>query len=65
MFEREPQEVILQGCALPQDTSHQYTRFASPVSDNRRLLLNISVIIRINGYSTNDFDICCQGHYSK
>ncbi|EGI67004.1 PREDICTED: uncharacterized protein LOC105144651 isoform X2 [Acromyrmex echinatior] len=34
MFEREPQEVILQGCTLPQDTSHQYTRFASPVSDN-------------------------------
>ncbi|XP_018314518.1 uncharacterized protein [Mycetomoellerius zeteki] len=34
MFERETQEVILQGCTLPQDTSHQYTRFASPVSDN-------------------------------
>ncbi|XP_018394672.1 PREDICTED: uncharacterized protein LOC108773387 [Cyphomyrmex costatus] len=34
MFERETQEVILQGCNLPQNTSHQYARFASPVSHN-------------------------------
>ncbi|XP_011162275.1 uncharacterized protein LOC105197515 isoform X2 [Solenopsis invicta] len=27
-------EIILQGCSLPQDTSHQYTRFATSVSDN-------------------------------
>jgi len=34
--ERESQEIILQGCSLPQDTSHQYTRFASSISDNGR-----------------------------
>lgn len=34
MSERETQEIILQGCSLPQDTSHQYARFASSVSDN-------------------------------
>ncbi|XP_011877443.1 PREDICTED: uncharacterized protein LOC105567292 [Vollenhovia emeryi] len=32
--ERETQEIVLQGCSLPQDTSHQHTRFASSVSDN-------------------------------
>ncbi|XP_071647960.1 uncharacterized protein [Temnothorax longispinosus] len=32
--DRETQDTILQGCSLLQDTSHQYTRFASPVSDN-------------------------------
>lgn len=36
MSERETQEIVLQGCSLPQDTSHQYARFAPPISDNGR-----------------------------
>ncbi|XP_012529846.1 uncharacterized protein LOC105833006 isoform X1 [Monomorium pharaonis] len=34
MFERETQEIILQECSSLQDTSCQYTRFASSVSES-------------------------------
>jgi len=42
--ERESQEIILQGCSLPQDTSHQYARFASPVSDNGKWIIKFFYI---------------------
>jgi len=42
--EREIQEVTQQS-SLTQDISHQYTRFASPISDNGRSQLLIVILI--------------------